>query len=258
MKKIIYPLFCMLSMAACNNTKKTVSSAAGQQEQTKENAALSALQQSGTDFLAEGSSPVNWRLEMNYDDTIRFSADDGLSLKVAYNKLKKDTTAAESNFTANISSGNVVIRVTDETCTIPTHREVYNKGVSFTFNGKVYTGCGKFLADQTLDNKWVLDKIGVTAIYPKDYNRIPEMQFDLAKQQVSGNDGCNSIGGKIEVQGNRIKFGTLISTKMTCKKNNIENILSTQVSSKLVNYYFKNGELYLYLPDDNLLVFKKA
>ena len=87
----------------------------------------------------------------------------------------------------------------------------------------------------------MLDKIGNTFIQPEDYNRVPMLQFDLAKQRVSGNDGCNSIGGKIEVQGNRIKFSAIISTKMACSKKSIENMISAQISDKLVNYYFKKG-----------------
>ena len=214
--------------------------------------------QKGTDFFATGNTPVNWRLEMNYDDTIRFVADDGLVLKFAFNQMKKTLSSAHSIFSVNTRGGPAVIDVTDGTCTVSTIRKVFNKLVSFTFNGKNYTGCGNFLADHNLHNKWLLDKIGNTSIRTDEYNRIPLLQFDLDKQRVMGNDGCNSIGGQIEVQGNRIKFSAMISTKMACIKKSIETIINTQVSDKLVNYYFKNGELYLYLPDDSLLVFKKV
>jgi len=250
--------FCIISLSvlacACNSSKKTT---VVSEDQLKETAATNTLQQSGTDFYGRGSTPVNWTLEMNYDDTIRFLADDGLSLKLAYHQLKKDNRAGQNIFTGKTTGGNFTITISDEPCTIPTEKQVYNKGVSFSFNGKTYTGCGKFLADRKLNNKWILDKIGNTAVQADDYNKLPALQFDLAKQRVSGNDGCNSIGGKIEVQGNRIKFGDLISTKMACIKKSIESIISAQVSGKSVDYYFKNDELYLYLPDDSLLVFRK-
>lgn len=212
----------------------------------------------GTDFFATGNTPVNWTLQMNYDDTIRFDAQDGLALKFAFNQMKKEVSAGHSVFSVNTRGGAAGIDVTDGTCTVTTIRKAFNKLVSFTFNGRTYTGCGNFLADNTLNNKWVLDKIGNKFIQPGDYNKIPELQFDLEKQRVNGNDGCNTIGGKIEVQGNRIKFSAMISTKMACMKKSIEAILSSQVSNQLVNYYFKKGELYLYLPDDSLLVFKKV
>lgn len=254
MRKILYVILLSAAACACTSSKKTT---AVSEDQLKENAAVNSLLQSGTDFYGSGSTPVNWTLDMNYDDTIRFLADDGLSLKLAYHQLKKEERAGQNIFTGKTGGGSFTITITDETCTIPTERQVYNKGVIFLFNGKTYTGCGKFLADQMLNNKWILDKIGNTAVRPDDYNRMPALQFDLSKQRVSGNDGCNSIGGKIEVQGNRIKFGDLISTKMACMKKSIEAIISAQVSGKTVSYYFKNGELYLYLLDDSLLVFRK-
>ena len=259
MKQIIIPILAAACMCACRTPQKTAAiSPDAALEKAKENSETNAMLLNGTDFYARGNSPANWTLDMNYDDTIRFVAQDGLALKFAFNQMKKEISAGHSVFSVNTRGGSVSIDVTDGTCTVPTIRKVFSKLVSFTFNGKTYTGCGDFLADHNLNNKWVLDKIGNTFIQPGDYNRLPVLQFDLDKQRVSGNDGCNTIGGKIEVQGNRIKFSAMISTKMACMKKSIESIISAQISDKLVNYYFKKGQLYLYLPDDSLLVFKKV
>ena len=258
MKKILISLLAAACVAACKAPQKNAAvTPAAIAEKNKEATEANAMLQKGTDFYAVGNTPANWSLEMNYNDTIRFAAEDGLALKFAFNQMKKETVAGHNLFSVNTRGGNAGIDITDGTCTVSTIRKVFNKLVSFTFNGKTYTGCGNFLADNNLNNKWLLNKIDNTFIQPGDYNRVPTLQFDLEKQTVNGNDGCNTIGGKIEVQGNRIKFSAMISTKMACMKKNIESIISTQVSDKFVNYYFKNGKLYLYLPDDSLLVFKK-
>ena len=130
------------------------------------------------------------------------------------------------------------------------------KEVQFNFNDRIYTGCGKFLADNALNNKWVLEKIGNNIINVSEYNRFPIFEIDIEKNKLSGNDGCNSINGNIEVQGSRIKFGTITSTKMGCAKKSINNIISNLINNNIASYYFKDGKLYFYLIDDSLLVFK--
>ena len=90
-----------------------------------------------------------------------------------------------------------------------------------------------------------------------EYNRIPVFELNIEKKRLTGNDGCNIIGGNIEVQGSRIKFGNIVSTKMGCDKKSIENIISNLINNNIASYYFKEGKLYLYLIDDSLLIFKK-
>ena len=216
------------------------------------------LQQKGVDFVANGTAPVNWQLEINVDDTVSFTADDGLAIKFAYHRLAKDMNAERSIYSAKIPGGDVAIIIVEKECTSPGTKTVYSKQVTFTFNSRAYTGCGRYLADINLEGKWLLEKISYTAIRPEEYNRVPVFQFNLSKQRLTGNDGCNTIGGKIEVQGNRIRFSEMVSTEMACVKKSIERIISLQVSGHLVNYYFKGGKLYLYLPDDSLLVFKRG
>ena len=113
------------------------------------------------------------------------------------------------------------------------------------------------MADDNLNNKWLLEKVGNTLINAGEYNKIPLLEFKVAAGKVSGNDGCNNIGGNMEVQGKRIKFSALFGTRMACNKKSIEKIISAQISEKTVDYYFKDNRLYLYLPDDSILVFRK-
>ena len=257
--KQLLPVFCLAFAFSCHNTGNALA------KNKETNPPLPAqviaeknMQQQGIDFIAQGNAPVNWQLQLNYDDSVRFSAEDGLKLSFGCNRLKRDMNAERTTFTGKINNADVTIVITEGTCTVPTMREVFHKLVTFSFNSKQYTGCGKFLADNTLNAKWLLEKVGNTAILPEDYNRIPVFQFNVEAGRFSGNDGCNTISGKIEVQGNRIKFDPIIETKMACMKKSIEKIIAANVSDKLVNYYFRNAKLYLYLPDDSLLVFGKG
>lgn len=253
--KILSVLYFMV-LIGCSSTKNNSSKNAPINiPQTSE---IKTLQQSGVDFLAEGNQPSNWKLTINYDDTVRFAAEDGLALKFAYNQLKKDINDERQFFTVALKSGNVQIEILAKICTITTIREVFKKEVSVIFNTIKYTGCGKFLADNNLQGKWLLEKIGNSPIVATAYNKIPEMNFDIVNGTVKGNDGCNSFSGKIEVQGKRIQFSALAGTKMGCNKKSIQNIISAQINEQIVSYYFKDEKLYLYLLDDNILVFKKS
>ncbi len=258
MKKILTALCLLQLFIGCNNSKNIPTKIKSNATDLQQSPEVKVLQQSGIDFLAQGNQPSNWKLTINYDDTVRFTADDGLALKFAYNQLKKDVNDDRRIFTVTLKSGNVKIEIKEKICTVTTIREVFKKEVNVIFNNIIYTGCGKFLADNNLQGKWLLEKIGNTAIVTTEYNRVPQINIDIVEGTVSGNDGCNSIRGKVEVQGKRIQFFQLLGTKMGCNKKSIEKIITAQINEKIVSYYFKDGKLFLYLTDDSLLVFKKV
>jgi len=260
MKQIFISFSFSLFAIACNSSKNAASQKNNNTETFSSTNLLQSktMLQSGIDFFAKGSQPANWQLTINYDDTVRFNADDGLALKFAYNQLKKEFIPEKTIYTVKLKAGDVVVNILDKTCTALTTKEIFKKEVTVNFNSILYTGCGKFLADDDLNSKWVLEKIGNTFIIIKEYNKLPSISFDLLEGKVSGNDGCNNIGGKIEIQGKRIQFSSLFSTRMACNKKSIEKIITEQISGKIVSYYFKDNKLHLYLPDDSLLVFKKA
>ncbi len=257
--KTLLLFILILIFVGCTSTKnilvKKPTTVGNQIEQTGE---IKNLQQTGVDFFAQGNQPSNWTLTMNYDDTVRFSAEDGLALKFAYSQLKKVVNDERKRFTITLKSGNVQIEILEKICTVTTMREVFKKEVSISFNNIKYTGCGKFLADNNLQGKWLLEKIGYTPIVPTGYRIVPQLNLDIVEGVISGNDGCNSIKGKIEVQGKRIQFSKLSVTKTKCNKKNIEKIIAAEVNDQIVSYYFKEGKLYLYLPDDSLLIFRKT
>ena len=258
MKMIITTCCFVLFLIGCKTTKIISPTQNLENKIVQPSADLQNMQQSGIDFFATGNQPSNWQLSINIDDTVKFTADDGLALKFAYNQLKKDINTERRFFTVALKSGNVKIEIMEKICTVTTIREVFKKEVNVVFNSITYSGCGKFLADNNLIGKWLLEKIDNTKIIPAEYNKIPEINIDIFEGIIFGNDGCNSIRGKIEVQGKRIQFYQLLGTKIACNKKNIEHIITTLIAEKMVSYYFKDGKLHFYLQDDSLLVFKKV
>ncbi len=259
MRFFILPIIATL-LYSCAATKKTTTNihpeAAGQPAQSNYD---NMLADAGTTFTASGVNPVNWYVKINYDDKLNFLADDGLQLNVAFSTLKQQQQQQSAyTFSGSSKAGDIIITVKDGDCSIPTAKKMYKKAVSISINKKLYEGCGAFVNDADLNGKWILEKIGNDKIVTADYNKLPELQFDLSKNIVGGNDGCNRVSGTMEVQGKRIQFGALAGTKMACNKKDISKIIGSLVSGKLVDYHFKDNKLVLYLPDDSILTFIKS
>ena len=65
---------------------------------------------------------------------------------------------------------------------------------------------------QTIEGRvWAAEAIG-----GKDVVDGTKVTLKIEGGRVSGKAGCNSYGGPVEINGDRIKFGSLFSTKMAC------------------------------------------
>ncbi|MEX0636186.1 MAG: META domain-containing protein, partial [Ferruginibacter sp.] len=138
-------------------------------------------------------------------------------------------------------------------------QEKFNKKVVVTVNGKRFEGCGQYLIDPNFDGSWYLLKMNGLEAKKSDFvNGIPQLLFELAKNNMRGNDGCNKIASSIELTGNRIRFGSITTTKMFCAENNTSFDFVSKLNNQWAVYSFEGGLLKLYLPDDSSVYFKKA
>lgn len=97
--------------------------------------------------------------------------------------------------------------------------------------------CAKTDAVSKLDGTWELNYISDSqtfdALYP---NKKPSIKFNTKENQVSGNNGCNSYTGKLNVTGNKIDFTQPMAvTKMMCLDGKGEQAY-TSTLSKITSY----------------------
>jgi heat shock protein HslJ len=98
----------------------------------------------------------------------------------------------------------------------------------------VYTSENKITDD--LADKYILEKENVTlcgkywklvTLNDKDVTKQinePHIVFDSENKRVSGNNGCNKFSCNFDQPDlNRLKFGNIVSTKMACVGENIED-----------------------------------
>ena len=220
---------------------------------------LQQKQLNSVDFFARGNVPSSWTLEMDFGNLIRFKSLDGTDVNSTAVQPVEIPDKKATIYTSKATNGNIVILVYEEACTDAISGEKYNKKVEITVNNKNYKGCGQYLFEGALNGKWILEKINNRILQSNQFtNGLPEITLQMTKGLLSGHDGCNQISAGFEVLGSKIKFKSFVSTKMACPDNKPENEFSHLLNNQTVDYYFKGGQLYFYLPDDSIVLFRRG
>jgi len=251
--------YCCGFFAACHTSSKT----SMQQIITTQRAIMPADSlvkklKKGIDFIASGNDPAAWSLEIDFDKMVYFNAADGNTFNILSSFSKKENTAEAETYIAQTDLGQVTIRIFNSPCNNTGNTTIFTKKTEVLLKNKRYTGCGKYLFDQQLNDIWVLEKINNEQQSAAAFQKgLPSLEFNLLSGRMTGSDGCNAISSTIEIKGNRIGFSAFSGTKMACNNNQAQNIFAEKLSNKHVNYYMENNRLVLYLEDDSKISFKR-
>src|SRR3989304_258588 len=107
-----------------------------------------------------------------------------------------------------------------------------------------------------INDIWALESIdGET--YKRELNseEHPIIEIHLKEQKLIGNTGCNRINGTVIVEGSRITFSDIVTTKMFCPGSIEQNFLIAL--GKVNNYKIEKMRLFLYEDTVEKLVFRK-
>jgi heat shock protein HslJ len=109
----------------------------------------------------------------------------------------------------------------------------------------------------TLDStKWWLTKIHTSDSFTEVSTKKAFIRFNKADEKISGNGSCNSFGGKLAVNGNKLSLNNIFSTKMYCDDVQlIENGFFRQLE-KVTRYEIKGKKLLLFEGDNPVLEFE--
>jgi heat shock protein HslJ len=86
--------------------------------------------------------------------------------------------------------------------------------------------------------------------------QVPHLRFETDK--LTGNDGCNNFFGAYTLDGNKLKFGMLASTRMACPQINELDIEFNKVISITSSYTISSDKLELFEEDKLLASFLAA
>lgn len=89
---------------------------------------------------------------------------------------------------------------------------------------------------------WVLTELEGKPVAPAAKDEKPSfIYFNAAKKRVAVSGGCNGMGGSYELlEGNRIRFGQMMSTMMACPDMTKEEGLKQMTA--LVDMYMIDGD----------------
>lgn len=257
MKFIPVLLFYGLILNACTPPSKTNSkrSSAVQRAITPADSLIQKLN-AGTDFIASGTAPELWKLEMDFDDKFHFESPSTNTFFVPTVRPERRKDISADRYITNRDTGQMVIFVYDQLCATKVRPQT-SKIVEVTIGDKRYTGCGKYLYDPRLNHIWILESIDNSKLNAAEYPKAPEIEFDLLESKMTGYDGCKKISSTIEIQGSRIKFSSFSTSTKACSNNAAEKIFAEKLSGQLVDHQWKDGKLVLYLIDDSRLTFRR-
>ncbi len=106
-----------------------------------------------------------------------------------------------------------------------------------------------------LHDIWALESINGEEFIKDELNNHPVIEIYLEEERVQGNAGCNTINGKVEVDGSNITFSEIITTEMACPGNLEQRFLT---ALQIVDSYkLEKLRLFLYVDEEERLVFRK-
>ena len=196
----------------------------------------------GVDFIAIGSDP-DWTLDIDFEKTMSFATMDDIKISTPAVEGIKAQDSDVTLYRTKTESGELVVTVIKEEC------EDNMSGEKFTYrvrveaknsadkNYKTFEGCGKYLFDSRLYDIWVMEEMtGINFKKEKLQKGMPTFEFNLTDMRFGGHAGCNQINGGISVVGNKITFGNLVGTLMSCPNMKIEKAVITALNDKTVTY----------------------
>jgi len=254
LRYILHTFFLAIFFLACNSSKESaVKKALSEPAGVKLPDSLLQKQAAGIDFFAEGDQPIAWTIDMDIDKGYYFKTSNGISFETPAVKPARKNDIAANSYSYSSRQGDMSILVFDQPCSNT------GKKVEVTVNGTRYSGCGKDLYNNAINDTWILEKNGNEILNAKDFPKgLPKLVFNISESKISGSDGCGDISAPIQMQGSRISFSMITSGSGNCKNGSIRKIFLDKLSNKTADYYFRNGRLYLYLIDDSTLEFRKA
>jgi len=197
---------------------------------------------SGVDFIARGNEP-NWTLEIDLEKSMSFAAMYDLKVKTPAVEGIKAQDSDVTLYTAKTDSGELVITVIKDKC------QDNMSGENFSYKVRVeakspadssyntFEGCGRFLYDMRLYDIYVMEEMtGFNVKKEKLMKGRPQFEFNLTEMNFSGHAGCNQINGGITVIGNKITFGNLVGTLMSCPNMKVERAVIEALNQKTVTY----------------------
>lgn len=252
MKNLV--IFFLILIFSCKSINEIQSSFENQYILTKEEKIIfSAVQQKlleeGYDFIARGNEPF-WSLQIDFQKEMRFTSLTEISSFVTPpTEGIRAQDADVIRYHALIESGEMFVTIIADSCVDNMSGKEFTHSVIVQIkrgNDKEFKGCGKYLADYRLNDIWVMTEFtGEKLSKDKFIKGLPTFEFQIKERRLFGHTGCNCIRSSLEIKGNQILFGKIISTKIASPEMDVENKVIQAINEKSLTYKIKDLTLSL-------------
>ncbi|MGH9796478.1 MAG: META domain-containing protein [Candidatus Acidiferrales bacterium] len=169
----------------------------------------------GVEFRAIGQEP-GWVLELDQGRTIRFIGDYGNTrVNIPAPEPVRDASGAVT-YMARTEAHNLVLVVRETPCQDVMSGERFPYTATVTLDGKELKGCGRTLmTGEILDTYWKVSELGGAApagAAPREAH----LRLLAEGNRATGSTGCNTFSGVFELEGESLRLGPLVSTRMAC------------------------------------------
>lgn len=235
---------------------------------TKESTHQSPMLNPRIDFKATGNEPF-WAVFIDFDNDkrIQFStiAQDEFELDLPLSEPQPMSQDDRIVYHSVSGKDEIFVDIMRKPC----DDSMADKSFGYTVNVRAKSasmseffeasGCGEYLGDYRLNDIWALVSIDDKPIELAEGAEVPNLEINLAQQQVMGFTGCNRFHGGISFTPGSIQIGEhLAATKKLCVHvADLERAYLGALSDKSFTYTLGNNQLLLESEGAKLL-FKKV
>jgi len=204
-------------------------------------------------FKGSGNEPF-WSLQIDENRTLMLKSIDDHQLKLTapVTEITRVDDANATKLSANLSDKKLTVMLMENGCQDnmsgkkSSHAlQVLVKDIT-TEKTILYKGCGEFLNEYLVNNKWELESINGKNISDLPIEKAPTLNINLLDKKVNGFAGCNTFFGAVDIEKGRLKFGNIGMTKMACKDLTTEaaymNLLNSTTQKHSIT---KEGKLFI-------------
>ena len=114
-------------------------------------------------------------------------------------------------------------------------------------------------ATEQLSNTWVLQRLQDQTLEAGQFARgLPQLTLDEGQHRVTGHTSCNRMSGTLTVAGDQITFSRLVTTKMACAGESVEQPFLSLLNDTTLTFKLQAETLTLLKANKPVLVFRKA
>ena len=258
MKHIIVLSFVVLAICSCNSPEN-------QEEQIpiviEDTTFLIKKSLAAINFYALGQEPF-WSLNLLQDSIVHFiPAPDAAVIKLPWQEPQQ--IGGIKRFTLEDDGRRLTITIRPDSCQDTMSGQMFDHIVTAAYRNSEsnsltsYTGCGEYVPDYRLTGRWELETLQGNSIHQENGLReTPFFNIRPFDKSFDGNAGCNSISGTLAIEGERLFFSNIRTTRMACPSPLEEKLV--QALGRVSRYTINRNQLILYQEDQQLAIYKRT